>query len=860
MKYIVRKYRLPYAFFSLLLCLLTVFNTSVADADIPPISQDDLTSILNNTPFYDPDAQQQNCTNATATNPTQPTVTLSANATEDQKIAQTFDVGFDVKALGGAQSAQSAILSIVQKYHIGGIYLTDITGADTQGFTQSYFSKLNQAAGVPLTISSDEEGGLIDRFSHANNPPQGAEQMGGMSTSQVQTIGSQFAKDLTGYGVTMDLAPVLDTGGGIITSNDRSFSSNPNTVVEKAGAFADGLQSGGITPVFKHFPGFGGTSSVATGPGSDDTDLYPVQSSAADFANNIIPYKQLLSQYPKAGVMLSNLYVTAPNFDPSVPASISKKAVDYLRNTLSFKGLITTDDLSALSLYGSQAVAQPDAVTDALEAGVDMPLFGFNNVSSEAGVDSGMQAIISAVEQAIKGGTLSVNTVEAADQAVITSKNNFSSSSTGSGSGSGSCCATNLATTGTPTTNGAPNGVIAYDFFVKNGFTPAGAAGIVGNFTEESAGVNPEQPQGGQWVDPRGSNGSVSYSIPENVPAAQLPSWILTDSSFGWGIAQWTPPVDTSSPASKIISYADQTNAGTSVNELSYQLQYFLQDFQKNYSSVYSQLKQETDPVQAATDFLNGYEKGNPSSERQSAAVDYYNLAEKGTPLPTTGPSAIPISYTNGDGTAGICTGGGTQTGSGTYQNPLRDLKNIVPARIDEGVDYEGSGPIYALGNGIVDYWNSPRVWIGGTFMSYILSDGPAQGKRVYVAENCTPNPQLKVGSNVTSSTVICTEKDAYPFIETGWGNQDIAPSDTAGAYYVYHPNGTATAYGQNFSDLLKSLGAPPGIYQYPNQQGGVNLTGAPPAGYCASNPTKTYNIPGNTQPSGYLPCNWPTW
>ncbi len=198
-----------------------------------------------------------------------------------------------------------------------------------------------------------------------------------------------------------------------------------------------------------------------------------------------------------------------------------------------------------------------------------------------------------------------------------------------------------------------------------------------------------------------------------------------------------------------------------------------------------------------------------------------------------TGPATPAASPTTGGCAAGSTTG---------YQNPLRDITGLGAARIDQGVDYTGDGPIYAIGNGTVDYVNTGSGWPGengsaGTFLSYILNDGSAAGKRVYVAENCT-DVKVHVGQTVDSSTVLCTLHNVFPYLETGWGDQTVKPPvDLAAAYVAYGavPDGTATAYGKNFSDLLKSLGAPAGIYQFSDQQGGKNLAGT-------------------------VPNDWPTW
>src|SRR5215475_169557 len=36
------------------------------------------------------------------------------------------------------------------------------------------------------------------------------------------------------------------------------------------------------------------------------------------------------------------------------------------------------------------------------------------------------------------------------------------------------------------------------------------------------------------------------------------------------------------------------------------------------------------------------------------------------------------------------------------YKNPFRDIKGMIPERIDQGVDFGGTGPIYALGDAVI--------------------------------------------------------------------------------------------------------------------------------------------------------------
>ncbi len=158
------------------------------------------------------------------------------------------------------------------------------------------------------------------------------------------------------------------------------------------------------------------------------------------------------------------------------------------------------------------------------------------------------------------------------------------------------------------------------------------------------------------------------------------------------------------------------------------------------------------------------------------------------------------------------------------YYNPLRALTSLVPQEIDQGVDYCGSGPIYALGDGVVTNLYDPS-WPSGVFISYRLSDGPAAGHVVYVAENVTPT--VSIGERVTPATVVGILHDAKTCLETGWARDGGRAGYAAG--FAQFNGKNSTAYGLNFSALLELLGARPGLVQ--------------PYG-----------------PPGTLAAGWPTW
>lgn len=233
----------------------------------------------------------------------------------------------------------------------------------------------------------------------------------------------------------------------------------------------------------------------------------------------------------------------------------------------------------------------------------------------------------------------------------------------------------------------------------------------------------------------------------------------------------------------------------------------------------------------AATSYSGGYPIYSQAAWTIFSTIKSDEASGGGpAPGPTPGPSPT--------------TGCSASAGTGQLKNPMRDvMKNsgFARERIDEGVDYTGNGPVYAVGSGKVTAVFSPShpgIWwnsYGGNAVVYKLDDNPnngaAAGKTIYFAEECPPT--VTQGQTVTSDTVIC--KMAGGQVETGWALTNGTDEPAAGpqGYGSTYPDGTAMAYGRNFSDFLGSIGAPEGV------------------------------LSGSTNPSvvgGTLPNGWPTW
>ena len=153
-----------------------------------------------------------------------------------------------------------------------------------------------------------------------------------------------IAFDLREVGIDVNCAPVAD----ILKPNthpvlaNRCYGTNVGKVVEISRAVAEGLLDGGVLPVLKHIPGYGG----AMVDGHEKLPYVKADINTlreADF----LPFK-LLADLP----MSMTAHITYSTID-TLPATISKKMITIIRKDIKFKNLLITDDISMGALTGS---------------------------------------------------------------------------------------------------------------------------------------------------------------------------------------------------------------------------------------------------------------------------------------------------------------------------------------------------------------------------------------------------------------------------------------------------------------------------------------------------------------------------
>jgi hypothetical protein len=164
------------------------------------------------------------------------------------------------------------------------------------------------------------------------------------------------------------------------------------------------------------------------------------------------------------------------------------------------------------------------------------------------------------------------------------------------------------------------------------------------------------------------------------------------------------------------------------------------------------------------------------------------------------------------------------------YLNPLRAIAGLMPQRIDMGADFAGTGPIYPIGDAVItSATGASSGWPGGGWITYQLTNGPAAGLVVFVAEDVRPT--VVVGQKVTPTTEIASMFSGYDGIETGWAMSDSASAESQlpEADGISGGGPFPTRVGVNFDALLQALGVPAA----PNA--GQAAYGSLPANYPAS-------------------------
>ncbi|MFD1125854.1 glycoside hydrolase family 3 N-terminal domain-containing protein [Lentilactobacillus raoultii] len=287
-----------------------------------------------------------------------------AKMSTNEKIGQLF--------VTGVSNNSAAVRHDIKEYHLGGIILMGNNFVGSRKQFKHRLSNYQRSAKIPLTISTDQEGGTVSRLS--SNPrisghryyfsPQQADKKGGMK--EVKKIYRLEAKTLRSLGINWDFAPVAD-----VSKNHHSFIYNRTfkPSYQKTASYirqvVPVIQHQHVAATLKHFPGYGSAADTHTGSATVNRSLSSFEK------RDFVPFKAGINSGVDA-VMVTHIILR--KIDPKKPASLSYKDISLLRKQLDFKGVIVSDSLQmqAVGNYATRHHVQRDVA--AFKAGNDVIL------------------------------------------------------------------------------------------------------------------------------------------------------------------------------------------------------------------------------------------------------------------------------------------------------------------------------------------------------------------------------------------------------------------------------------------------------------------------------------------------------
>lgn len=287
------------------------------------------------------------------------------NMSLEEKIGQLLIISIKENSMNPELEERLA------KIKPGGIILFKDNITNYQN-TLKLINDLKDNSEIPLFISTDQEGGRVQRISSLGDLTfttiPSMEKLGSYNDFNLTyEVGKVIGEELRLLGINLDFAPVVDVVRDQNFIGDRSFGSNPFLVGLHGLSLAKGLNAAGVISCFKHFPNHGFTIT-------DSHQALPILKETKEELLNtgFLPYKMAIEENIADLIMIGHL--SLPNItSDNTPASLSKVLItDILKNELGYQGLVITDALNMEAITNNYQ--EKEIYEKALNAGVDILL------------------------------------------------------------------------------------------------------------------------------------------------------------------------------------------------------------------------------------------------------------------------------------------------------------------------------------------------------------------------------------------------------------------------------------------------------------------------------------------------------
>ena len=228
-------------------------------------------------------------------------------------------------------------------------------------------AKIKSNSIYPPFISIDQEGGRVERTENIRPKRLSARYAYEKGVKYLEEQSEEISKELQELGFNLNFAPCADvnTNPNNPIIGERSFSDKTDEVIEGMSIFIKASRKYKIIPCVKHYPGHGDADK-------DSHLTLPQINLPLDRMEeiHIKPFKQAVDNGIEM-IMAAHLHCTCFNKEV-LPASLSKNAIGYLRNTLGYNGVIISDDMV---MKGVQNYGSLEACVMGIKAGLDMFIF-----------------------------------------------------------------------------------------------------------------------------------------------------------------------------------------------------------------------------------------------------------------------------------------------------------------------------------------------------------------------------------------------------------------------------------------------------------------------------------------------------
>ena len=361
---------------------------------------------------------------------------LLSNMSLRQKITQMMMVDFrqwktaDEEAKSDFTKMNSEVQKIVEDYDFGSvIFFANNIKETEQSFdlTMDLQKAATKDNGIPLLITTDQEGGIVYRLGSGTALPGNMALGATGDVNNAKIAGEIIGSELSSLGINTTLAPVVDVNNN--ANNPviglRSYGEDAEMVGKMASAEIEGLAEYNVIGCAKHFPGHGDTAT------DSHYGLPMVDKSKEELLNNELkPYQVAINQ----GIeMIMSAHILYPQLDSTtvysektkqqekLPSTLSHKIItDLLKNELGFNGVVVTDAMNMAGIAATYDEVQ--AVKLAINAGVDLICMPTNITCLED--MSKLDAIIDGVEKAVNDGEIQESRLDDAVTRVLTLKEN----------------------------------------------------------------------------------------------------------------------------------------------------------------------------------------------------------------------------------------------------------------------------------------------------------------------------------------------------------------------------------------------------------------------------------------------------